>query len=77
MYNFRTTDSISLQWNPPAIRHPEDQLRYNVHYRAVANVSASSLVTNVSVVDTDFLTMKLTGLTPGTRYRVRSRWVMI
>ena len=52
-------------------------MRYNVHYRAVANVSASSLVTNVSVVDTDFLTMKLTGLTPGTRYRVRTRWVMI
>ena len=66
----KTTDSIDLQWNPPAIRHPEDRLSYSVHYRAVANETASSLVTNGSSVTTELLSARLTGLAPGTRYRV-------
>ena len=67
----KTTDSVDLQWNPPAIRHPEDRLSYSVHYQAVANETVSSLVTNVSSVTTELLSARLTGLTPGKRYRVR------
>ena len=66
----KTTDSIDLQWNPPAIRHQEDRLSYDVHYRAVATETASSLVTNVTSVTTELLSARLTELTPGTRYRV-------
>ena len=29
----RTTTTLELAWNPPAITHPEDQIFYRVFYR--------------------------------------------
>jgi len=56
---------LQVTWNPPAITHPEDVLRYRVFYRQVSDNSS-----NFSSVYTEITTVKLTNLTPNSQYLI-------
>ena len=69
-----STTSLSLEWNPPSIAHPEDQIRYRLYYRPVSNESQaslqSSLQSSLMYEETDLLSLTLESLQPDTEYEL-------
>ena len=65
-----TTTSLSLEWNPPSIAHPEDQLRYRLYYRPVSNETHTDLQSSLLYEETDLLTIRLESLEPDTEYEL-------
>ena len=65
-----TTTSLSLEWNPPSIAHPEDQIRYRLYYRAVSNETHPDLESSLLYEETDLLTITLESLQPDTEYEL-------
>ena len=65
-----TTTSLSLEWNPPSIAHPEDQIRYRLYYRPVSNETHNNLQSSLQYEETDLLTLTLESLQPDTEYEL-------
>jgi len=63
---------LQFVWNPPAITHPEDVLKYRLHYQQV-----SANQSNFEMVETDVTTLKLKGLTPNTQYALYSTALLV
>ena len=66
----RTESSLSLEWNPPSIAHPEDQIRYRLYYRAVSNETHNNLESSLQYEETDLLSLTLESLQPDTEYEL-------
>ena len=66
----KTTTSLSLEWNPPSIAHPEDQIRYRLYYRPVSNETHTSLESSLKYEETDLLSLTLESLQPDTEYEL-------
>ena len=65
-----TTTSLSLEWNPPSIAHPEDQISYRLYYRPVSNETHNNLQSALQYEETDLLTLTLHSLQPDTEYEL-------
>ena len=65
-----TTTSLTLQWNPPSVAHPQDRLTYRVYYRPVSNETEADLNTTAEHQDTDLLSITLEDLEPDTEYEL-------
>merc|ERR1719483_496943 len=59
-------------WNPPAVSHPEDVIRYRIHYQKI-----SSNLTSFWTVETDVTTLELKGLSPNTQYSTYATAIVI
>ena len=70
MLTCRTTTSLSLEWNPPSVAHPQDQLSYRVYYRPVSNETHTDLNSSLEHTETDLLTITLDQLEPDTEYEI-------
>ena len=64
------TTSLSVEWNPPSVTHPEDQLRYRVYYRPVSNMSQPNINSSLQYKETDLITFTLGDLEPDTEYEL-------
>merc|ERR1712106_1215582 len=63
---------LQFAWNPPAITHPEDLLKYRLYYQQV-----SANLSKFDMVETDVTTVQLTGLIPNTQYSLYSTALII
>eukprot|EP00092_Neocalanus_flemingeri_P093803 GFUD01119242.1.p1 GENE.GFUD01119242.1~~GFUD01119242.1.p1 ORF type:complete len:1460 (+),score=180.34 GFUD01119242.1:219-4598(+) len=63
---------LQFAWNPPAITHPEDVLKYRLYYQQV-----SANLSKFDMVETDVTTVQLTGLTPNTQYALYSTALIV
>lgn len=63
---------LQFTWNPPAISHPEDVLKYRLFYQQV-----SANLSTFSMVETDATTVTLHQLLPNTQYATYATAVMI
>lgn len=56
---------LQFTWNPPAITHPENVLKYRLYYHQV-----SANTTGFTAIETDVTTVKVESLLPNTQYIV-------
>eukprot|EP00090_Calanus_glacialis_P031499 TRINITY_DN5209_c0_g1_i1.p1 TRINITY_DN5209_c0_g1~~TRINITY_DN5209_c0_g1_i1.p1 ORF type:complete len:1460 (-),score=250.05 TRINITY_DN5209_c0_g1_i1:454-4833(-) len=63
---------LQFAWNPPAITHPEDVLKYRLYYQQV-----SANLSKFDMVETDVTTVQLTGLIPNTQYSLYSTALIV
>ena len=66
----RTESSLSLEWNPPSIAHPESQIQYRLYYRPVSNETHTDLQSSLQYEETDLLSLTLESLQPDTEYEL-------
>lgn len=63
---------LQFAWNPPAVTHPEDLLKYRLYYQQV-----SANLSKFDMVETDVTTVQLKGLLPNTQYSLYSTALVI
>jgi len=54
---------LQFSWNPPAISHPEDVIKYRLYYRQVSDNTSE-----FTKLDTDLTSITLKNLNPNTQY---------